>query len=310
MKVDNLIIKYNTLVIVPAAVIFYLTLEHLIKIGYSASSVLLYRGILSFVITCLLSLSTKQIILPKNFRLQYLRITVSGTALLLVFQSYKYLEASTVSLISRLDIPFAVLIPFFFGKRKRDFKVILSIIALCLILSVFFYAKHIGEGPIGLTLAIIAVLMTSGSYLLAKRSTKDENNLVVINSVNIGSIVIGIICVLLIGNISQLKIADLWVLLLASLSQISLNYALSTMYRNKEVEEGQRPLLISVLILLFVEQVLHQRLFDSHHSFIVISIVAVIYLITLKKLPLIPFKKNIDSFQERTLGITGKNRNI
>ncbi len=303
MKADSFILKYNLIIIISSAVIFYLTLEYLIKKGYSPSSVMFYRGILSFSLTFLLSMNSKQIIIPKNLRLQFFRIVISGIGLLLVFESYKYLEASTVSLISRLDIPFAVLIGFFLKQRKKDFKVILSLLAFCLILSIYFFAKHIGEGSFGLTLSIVSILLVSGSYILAKRSTKEENNLVVINTVNVGSIIIGLISGAIIGDLHVIKMADLWILLLASLSQISLNYSLSVIYRHKEVEEGQRPLLISVLILLFAEQVIHQRVFDLHHSLIIILVFLVIYMITLKNLPWMPLKKKISNQHHPSLGV-------
>ena len=213
------------------------------------------------------------------------RVLVAGVALLLAFQSYKYLEASTVSMIGRLDIPFAVLIGFALGKYNANFKVYLSVFALILVLSIFFYAKHIGEGPKGLVLGIASVFMVSVSYTLVKKSTSVENNFVIVNTTNIGCIAVGLIAGVLFGNLNILHLADLWIYFAASACQFILNYSMSVLYRNREIEYAERPYLFSSLVLLVVEQLFHGYLFDFHHDLIIVLVVGVIYLITLKKLP-------------------------
>jgi hypothetical protein len=287
-KTDQLFLKYSSIIIIIASVFYYLTLEHLIHHGNSSSSVLLYRGIITFSITVLLSLKSRQRIVPANINQQLLRMAVSGTALLMIFQSYKYLEASTVCMIARLDIPFAVLIGFVLGKRKVNFKVGLSLFAFLLVLSIFFFAKHIGEGIPGLALAIMSILMLSVSYTLVKKSTDNENNFVILNTTNLGGIAVGLLGGLIFGNLNAFHLADIWIFLLASTSQFLLNYTMCVLYRNREIEHGQRPYLVAALVLLIVEQLCHGFLFDAHHTAIIILVIGVIYLITLKKLPVNP----------------------
>ena len=284
-RIDDFFLKFSALIIIVSAVFYNMTLEHLLEHGYSSPSVLLYRGILTFTITVVLSLKGRKRIIPQNIHLQWIRIVNSGVALLLVFQSFKYLEATSVSMVQRLDIPFAVLIGFMTGQRKNDFRVGLSVFACCLVLSIFFFAEHIGEKPLGLVLALIAVLQVSIAYLLVKKSIGVENNFVIVNTTNIGCILVGIISGLIFGNLNMVRIQDLWIFFIASITQFLLNYTGSILYRHSDVAIVQRPYLISVLVILIVEQIWDHRLFDLHHSGIIILVIAVIYLITLKQSP-------------------------
>lgn len=283
--IDGYFLKFSALIIITSAVFYNLTLEHLIKHGYSSSSILLYRGLLTFLLTVFLSLKSRRRIIPQKIHLQFVRLINSGVALLLIFESFKYLEAATVSMAQRLDIPFAVLIGFITGQNKRDFRVGFSVFACCLVLSIFLFADHIGEKSIGLILVLIAVLQVSVAYFLVKKSVKDENNFVIVNTTNIGCIVVGLTSGLIFSNLNVVRIADLWIFFLASITQFLLNYTASVLYRHKEIVFVQRPYLISALAILIVEQMWHKRLFDIHHSGIIILVIGVIYLITLNKSP-------------------------
>jgi hypothetical protein len=197
----------------------------------------------------------------------------------------KYLEAVTVSMVQRLDIPFAVLIGVATGAQKKDYKMVLSVFAFCLVLSIFFFARHIGESPLGLALCIISVMMVAISYVLIKKSTAEENNFVIVNTTNIGCIIVGLGSGLVFGNLELIKAADLWIFAVASGSQFLLNYTMSVIYHYRDLAQGQRPYLTGVLILLVAEQLLHGRLFDFHHTLIIVMVIGVIYLITLDKVP-------------------------
>jgi hypothetical protein len=154
------------------------------------------------------------------------------------------------------------------------------------VLSIFFFAKHIDEKPAGLLLAIIAIMMTSYSYMLIKRSTAEENNFVIVNTVNIGCILVGLISGLFAHNLSIIRISDLWVFLIASVSQFLLNYSMAVLYKHHEIERGRRPYLISALVVLVAEQLWRGKLFDIRQTGIIVLVIGVIYLITLDHLPL------------------------
>ncbi|GAA4467746.1 hypothetical protein GCM10023093_24070 [Nemorincola caseinilytica] len=284
-RADVLVYKFSPLIVIVAAVVYNLSLDALLDIGYSSSSVLVYRGMLSMAITVLFALNSGQSVMPKKLHLQLLRLTNSGVGLLLAFEAYKGLTASTVAMVSRLDIPIAVMIGFMAGKRKRDFKVGLSVFAICLVLSILFFSSTINEDPVALGLSIIAVVQISISYLLIKRSTRDENNFSIVNTTNIGCLLVGGISGLLRGNIGWFHIEHLWILALASLSQFALNYTSSVVYRRREVERAQRPYLIGSLVVMVIEQVITWHFFAPLHIAYILAVIGVIYIITLRQMP-------------------------
>ncbi len=284
-KADTLLIKYNAIVIIVASIMNNMTIDHLVQHGYSSSSVLIYRSAITFLITVFLSAGNGLNLLPRNFRQQGLFMINAGISILMLFQSYVYLNASTVAMVQRLDIPFAIILGFIIGKRKKDFKLVLSIIAFCLVLSIFFIARQINEKPIGLVLAMLAIIMTSYSYMLIKKSTSEENNLVIVNTVNIGCIVVGLISGLIAHNLNMIRLADLWIFVGASVSQFLLNYTMAVLFKHHDIERGRRPYLVAILLVLVLEQIWVGHLFDYRNSLIIIMVVALIYLITLDALP-------------------------
>ena len=287
-RAELFFLRYCWFIIITISVLYYLTLEKLIHDGNSPPSVLFSRGVVTFLLTALISIKNKKQLLPSKVSRQLLRVIISGVALWLFFESYRSLEASTVCMIARLDIPFAVLISLILGKKAAHFKIYLSILSVLLVLSIFLFADHINQGWQGIALGVVSVFMVSVSYNLVKQSTRDEGDYVIVNSTNLGCIVVGLITGFLIGNLHMIHFDDIPVLILASICQFLLNYIMSLLYRQREIEHAQRPYLVSSIVLLGVEQVFHGFLFDFHHDLVIVLVAAIIYLITLKQLPDVP----------------------
>jgi drug/metabolite transporter (DMT)-like permease len=279
------VFRYSAVTVVISAVLYNLTLDHLMARGYSSASVLVYRGAFTMGMTMLIARYSSQSVFPKNIHLNIVRLLNSGIGLMLTFEAYKRLTASTVAMVQRLDIPVAVIIGYVAGRRAKSFKVGLSVFAVMLVLSILFFADFIQEEPMGLGLALIAVAMTSFSYLLIKRSTSDENNFSIVNITNVGCILVGLISGLAFRNLHMLKLQDLWLFLLTSLSQFALNYTMAVVYRKNEVERAQRPYLTGAIAVLLVEQMVEQRFFPALQIGIILTVVTIIYLITLNQLP-------------------------
>lgn len=283
-SLDSNLVKYSAIVVILVSVIYNLLIKHLITEGYSASSLLLYRGIFSFCLVICLSVANGQKIIPTNKGNQLLRIILAGTSLLLLFQSYKYLSASTVFLIGRLDIPFAIFVGLIVGTQKVNFKVWLSILSLLAVLLLVFYLQQEGVALKGLLLAIASVMLVAICYLIIKKSTTEENNFVLVNINNIGCVTVGLLSGILFNNLNNLKLKDWWLFLLAAIAQVILNYTAALLYRKVNVERVQRPYLIAAIFVLFAEQIWTGNIFSTQYLIATIAIVAIIYLITLKQL--------------------------
>ena len=279
-RFDQFIYRYNAWVIVVAAVGYNLSIEHLTDRGYSVPSLLVYRGILGGALVGALAWRQGLSLWPQAPRMQVVRFVNSGVALLLAFEAFRRLAGVTVSTIQRLDIPFAVILGVLLGQRSRDGKLVLSLLAVGLVLSSFWFAGQIDEDPVGLGLAILAVALTAVAYLLGKQSVAAENNLTVLNTTNLGCLGVGLAVWGLGGHLSIIHAADLGLFVLSAVTQFLLNYTMAVLFRHHDVTRAQRPYLLSSVVILGLEMVTEHKWFAPLHIGFVL-VVGVVYLITL-----------------------------
>ncbi|MGI4875548.1 MAG: hypothetical protein ACRYFX_30710 [Janthinobacterium lividum] len=279
-RFDQFLFRYHALFIVTAAVGSNVSVEHLVSRGYSAPSLLVYRGALGFALVGGLAWWQGTSLVPQVPRTQVVRFLNSSLALLLTFEAFKRLAGVTVSTVQRLDIPFAVLIGVGLGQRGRDSKLWLSLLAVGLVLSSFFFAGHLDEDPIGLALALLAVAMTAGAYLLSKQSVAVENNLVVLNTTNLGCLSLGLAVCAFTKHLNPLHGADAGLFAVSTLTQFMLNYLLALLLRQRDVTLAQRPYLLSSVLILALEMFTEHKWFAPLHIAFVLLVVGVVYLIT------------------------------
>ena len=280
-RFDPFIYRYNALIILVAAVGYNLSIEHLTSRGYSSPSLLVYRGLLGCGLVGALAWGQGSSLWPQAPRAQVLRLLNSGLALLLAFEAFRRLAGATVSVVQQLGIPFAILIGVASGQRGRDAKLWLSLLAVALVLSSFFFAGRIDEDPVGLALALVAVAMTALAFLLGKRSVATENNLTVLNTTNVGCLLVGLAVAGVRGYLDPLHWADMWLLGVSALTQFVLNYTLAVLFRQQDVSRSQRPFLLSAVFIIGLEMLTEHKLFAPLHLVFLLVVIAVVYPITL-----------------------------
>lgn len=93
-------------------------------------------------------------------------------------------------------------------------------------------------------------------------------------------------------NLILLKYCAFIIIVSTVIHNITLKYLLdngysllSLTYRYREVEWAQQPYLIGALVVLVAEQVITNKFFPLPHIVTIVVVVAIIYLITLKKNP-------------------------
>lgn len=288
-RFDQFIYRYNAWFIVASAAGFNLSVEHLTDRGYSAPSLLVYRGVLGAAVVGGLALKQGVSLVPRAPRAQVIRFLNTGIALLLAFEAFHRLAGVTVATIQRLDVPFAVIIGVALRQQLRDGRFALALLAVGLVLSSFLFADKMDEDPLGLAMAICAVALTAVAYLLSKKSLAVENNLTVLNVSNLGCLFVGLLVCTLRGQIQALRLADLWLFGVLTLGQFTLNYLLALMLRQHDVTRAQRPYLLSSVVILVLEMVTEHKWFAPIHIAFVLVVVGVVYLITLTKAPTLPW---------------------
>ena len=282
-RLDQLVYRYNTVLIVLAAISYNLSIEYLSEKGYSAPSLLVYRGVLGSSLVAVMAWHQGVSLVPQKPRAQVIRFFNAGIALLLAFESFHRINGVTVSTIQRLEIPFAVILGVGLGHQVRDSKFTLSLLTVGLVLSSLLLADKIGEDPIGLLMVIVAVAMTAVAYLLGKKSVILENNLTVLNVTNLGGLAIGGLVCILQGKFSFFHLADLWLIGTMTLSQFILNYIMTVLFRHYDVARAQRPYLLSSVCILALEMVTGHRKFVPLHIAFVLLVVGMVYIITLHR---------------------------
>lgn len=242
---------------------------------------LIYRGLFGCVLIWSAAWLQRASIWPQIPRTQVVRFFNSGIALLLAFEAFRRLAGVTVSVVQRLDIPFAVLLGVAASQRPRDMKFWLSLLAIGLVLMSLVFSGKINEDPLGLLLALVAVAQTALAALLNKKSADSENVYVILNISNLSCIVVGIAVGLAKGEFSLLHSNDVWLVVLAALSQFIVNYTLVLLLRRHDVTRAQRPFLLSSVLILGLEMLLKHKWFAPLHIAFVLVVVGLVYLITL-----------------------------
>lgn len=285
-SLKDILVNNLTITVIVGSVAYNLSLEGLLEAGNSTANILVWRGILSFFITSLLAYTTKSTILPQNWGAQMVRMVSSGVSLYMVFESFKYLAASTVAVISRLDIPFTALTPVIIGKVLWGWKASIATLSVALVGLMVLLADGIHEGAEGLYLAIGATLLVSVNFLLVKRDANVESRWAILNTTNIGCLAVGLLVGLSESSLTWLDLSSVWLIMVASLSQVMLNFVLVEIYKIFHADVGRRPYLIAAVVLIVAEQVLEHKWFDTLHLVFLFGSIILGYFLTMEQNPI------------------------
>lgn len=107
-----------TILIILIVAIYGNSIEQLTGKGYPSALIVVAAGTIALILSFIICLFTKKALLPTNWKFQGIRLLNNGIGALLLFESYKHLSAGTVSLVSRVDIPFLIMLSFFRGEGK------------------------------------------------------------------------------------------------------------------------------------------------------------------------------------------------
>ena len=160
------------------------------NIPYSQS--LVGRGFASLFLTLIFAQTKKLSIWPKRPRTQLLRAGLAGLALSLFLMSYTWLSASTVSVLSNIDVPMLMILGPLIGvsatMRTRFFSLV-SVIVLG------FYILRMESQKnmlLGLIVLFLGVFLLCFGYLFIKKSMKEENEAVTIIVPSLAIVVYGV----------------------------------------------------------------------------------------------------------------------
>lgn len=163
------------------------------EVSYEES--LFFKGLSCLGLILFFALKNNISLIPKNYKLQFVRFLLAGTSLGLFTLSYNYLSATGVATLSNIDIPVILLLGFFWGTRASKKTVLASITTIALVIILAFLSEATSqENQIkGSILVIFSSLLICLGYFLINESMKLENELMVILTPTLGIIVYALV---------------------------------------------------------------------------------------------------------------------
>lgn len=280
MKKENFI-KWSILLLVTLATSTYVyTVKEMSNRGYSTSENMILRGFFCLLVGIIVSKIKGYKLIPQNKRTQIFRFFASGFASYFFTASFAFLNASTIALLGRLDIPFLLILVTLFTNqnenKKSNLQFWLSIWCIIIVSFIALSGNYSDEKPIGYIYAFISVILIALGYLFMKNSAGKENILVLSNVFSLSNLIFGAVLLLLNGERIHFSFNDMWVFMLYTLSQFGIYVLSIQLYKWYDVERARLPYVFATFVLFFVEIALGKRDFDFKQLILFIIITGIV----------------------------------
>lgn len=275
------LLKWVILILVILSTSFYAyTIKEMSDRGYSTSENMILRGALCLLIGLAVSKAVGYKIIPQNKQTQTIRFFTSGFASYFYTSAFSFLNASTIALLGRLDIPFLIILVTLFTSQTKNKKsslqfwlsfwtiIILSFIALT--------GNFTNENPVGYIYAFTSVILIALGYLFMKNSVGKENILILCNVFSLSNLFFGTILLLIKGENLHFEIKDIWIFVLYALSQFGIYILSIQLYKWYDVERARLPYVVATFIIYFIEIVVGKRMFNASDLVFLIIITGMI----------------------------------
>ena len=254
---------------------------------YPSSVILMYRGIIGLVLCTAFAKMKKENAFPTQWNVQGYRLVNAGIIMLAVFESYKHLGATTISLMQRLDIPLIVLLSIFYKEKRPVFQNGISLITI-IFTCTFVYFEVITEEHHhsfttsdwdGFLLITFAAILLAINSRLIKKSVATDNAFVITNITCISTTVMGFITTLVTGKSFYINSNDyVWLVLLTLLLILSY-YFLVELYKIHSPEKVQFTGVIAIIATMGFEMLFENRIFPIKEILAVFTITILTYLV-------------------------------
>lgn len=256
-------------------------IEYLTGDGYPAAVIIFYVGIIAFVITYFFIRFRKRPIRVANPKRLLLRVILDAISIWCMFESFKYLSASSVSIVQRMDIPFLILIAFLRGRKLKSLQFYLSIWTIIILLFFAFDAKFNDEDPIGFVYALAGVILFSLSLLIIKGQTAKESVSTLSLSYFLSSILGGLVFGYAGSNSFQISNEGIALLGIAGIIQVVIVLAGIEFLRLFEAEMARLPYVLGAFATMILEMIVEHKFFNFNQiglSVIIIGLLTTICL--------------------------------
>ncbi len=256
--------------------------------GVPLSESLVLRGISCLLLVIIFAYKRNLSLWPKSIRTQFFRALLAGFALTLFSMSYNWLTASTVSVLSNIDVPLLIALGPLVGIqaswRSRGLSLV-SILFLIWYVSALEVQRNLFLGLASLSIGTLALCF---GYLFIKKSMNDENEGITILVPSLAIVFYGILDQFGAGLLSSGQIFETWNLefiligILSGCGMFGAYIATMRLYSLTDIATAELPTLLSSIVIqpfeaLFLNEALQATYFISSICFVLMIFFIVHY---------------------------------
>ncbi len=189
----NLAYKVWALVLISSLILLGLTMRTLALSGIPISESLVIRGTSCLLLVFIYARQFKLTLAPSSLKTQVIRGVLAGLALTFISWSYNWLTASTVAVLSNMDVPLLMVFGPAIGVPSSNRSRLLALVSILLLI---WYGTGL-ESQIsliyGLCSLILGTFLLCIGYLFIKKSMGEENIAVTIQTPALAIMIYGLI---------------------------------------------------------------------------------------------------------------------
>jgi drug/metabolite transporter (DMT)-like permease len=215
------------------------------------SESLILRGLSCLAVVVLFARRQKLSLKPKVLKTQVLRAGLAGLALTFLSLSYNGLTASSVSVLSNIDVPFLVVLGPLIGVPASRLSRLLSVASISFL--VWYISGLEGQPNLlyGLSSLAIGSLLLCFGYLFIKKSMAEENKAVAILTPALAIVFYGLVETTYQGGRISVNwtSADVALCVLSGFSMFVAYIATMKLYELTDLASAEFPTLISAIVI-------------------------------------------------------------
>jgi len=255
--------------------------EYLTGQDYPTALILLFTGTFTLILNCIVGGYQKQSLFPKQWNYQIVRLLNNGISLFLIFKSYQYLTAGSVSLVQRTDIPFVIIISFLIGEKRSSMQFWLSLWTILMIVFLIIDARMLNEEPFGFILAFTGVTLVSASYIIVKRTVNTETVYSLSNITCLGMMLVGSVIMLIKGYSWYIAPQHIWIFCLGGTMMFLIYVVAVRLYVWYKPERARFPFILGAMLTAVIEMIIERKWYSVSQIALIILISGMIMTISL-----------------------------
>ena len=217
---------------------------------------------------------------PKFVKTQIVRAAIAGLALSFFSMSYNWLSASSVAMLSNIDVPMLVILGSLVGQASSLKTKLLSLLSIVLLVIYGSHVQHEPQWVLGLATLGLGLFLLCFGYYFIKKSMNEENRAITVLTPAVAIIVYGGLQKF--TEVSSLGTWDLTILMVTVISAVGMfgaYYATMKLYALTDIAMAEFPTLLSSLAIQPLEYLLFNEPLMPSQFFLSFLFVGCTYLI-------------------------------